>query len=254
MDSVDHTEFAELLAVYSLDALPPDEATLLEGHLTDCPRCRAELESLRDVAALLGNSGASAPVGTWDRIAGELGIASELGLPEPDQAVPLLEFRGRKRAPVWRNVTIWAAAVVMIALGLLSYRVVNLDNRVSQLQTALGERGVGQLVTLAIENPASHDVELTAKSSEAHARVVVLPDGSAYWVDDDFAELPAGQTYQLWALASGKVVSLGVLGRAPHDVPFLVEPKMTLLMVTAEPAGGTPVPTSSVLVQGALSA
>ena len=159
MDAVDHTEFAELLAVYSLDTLPPDEVSELESHLADCPRCRAELESLRDVAALLGNSGVNAPVRTWDR------IASELGLPPADDAVPLLAFQRRKRTPVWRNAALAAAAVVMVVLGLLSYRVVNLDNRVGQLQASLGQRGVGQLVTLAIENPASHDVELTAKTS-----------------------------------------------------------------------------------------
>jgi anti-sigma-K factor RskA len=108
-------------------------------------------------------------------------------------------------------------------------------------------------VNLAIENPTSRAVELTAKTSSARARVVVLPDGSAYWVDDDFAPLPAHHTYQLWALSSGKVVSLGVLGPDPHDVPFRVEPTMTLLMVTAEPAGGTPVPTTPVVAQGAVS-
>ena len=135
MDAVDHTEFAELLAVYSLDALPPDEVSVLEGHLADCPRCRAELESLRDVASLLGNSGASPPAGTWDKIAGEL------GLPPADESVPLLAFQSRRRRPVWRNAALAVAAVVMVVLGLLSYRVVNLDNRVGQLQASLGERG-----------------------------------------------------------------------------------------------------------------
>jgi hypothetical protein len=62
-----------------------------------------------------------------------------------------------------------------------------------------------------------------------------------------------GHTYQLWALTSGKVVSLGVLGPDPRNVPFRVEPAMTLLMVTAEPAGGTPVPTNPVVAQGAVS-
>jgi anti-sigma-K factor RskA len=165
----------------------------------------------------------------------------------------VLAFQSRRRPPVWRNAALAAAAVVIVVLGLLSYRVVNLDNRVGQLQASLGERGVGQLVNQAIENPASREVELTAKTSSARAHVVVLPDGTAYWVDDDFAALPAGHTYQLWALTSGKVVSLGVLGPDPHNVPFRVEPAMTLLMVTAEPAGGTPVPTTPVVAQGAVS-
>jgi anti-sigma factor RsiW len=143
MDAVEHTEYAELLAVYSLDALPPDEVSELESHLVDCPRCRAELESLRDVAALLGNSAVSAPETTWDR------VASELALPPADEAVPVLAFRSRRRGPARRNAAFAAAAVVLVVLGLLSYRVVNLDNRVSQLQASLGEHGVGELVTLA---------------------------------------------------------------------------------------------------------
>jgi anti-sigma-K factor RskA len=247
MDTVDHAEFAELLAVYSLDALPPEEASELEGHLADCPRCRAELEALRDVAALLGNSGVSAPAGTWDRIANELGTSAGA-----QAAPPLLAFQSRRRPPLWRNAAVAVAAVVLAVLGLLSYRMVNLDHRVGQLQDALGQHGVGQLVALALADPAHRSIELTEKTSPGRAQVVVLPDGTAYWVGDDLGGLPAGKTYQLWALASGKVVSIGILGRAPRDVPFRVEPTMTELMVTAEPAGGTPAPTTSVLVQGAL--
>jgi anti-sigma-K factor RskA len=222
---------------------------VLESHLADCPRCRAELESLRDVAALLGNSGLSAPQGTWDR------IASELGLPPADQAVPVLAFQSRRRTPVWRNAALAVAAVVVVVLGLLSYRVVNLDNRVGQLQASLGERGVGQLVTLALENPASREVELSRPRLRRCERTscscpMALPTG----LTTTSPRCRRGNTYQLWALASGKVVSLGVLGPAPHDVPFRVEPTMTLLMVTAEPAGGTPVPTTAVVAQGALSA
>ena len=56
---VDHDEFSRLLAVYSLDALPADEVPEVEDHLADCARCQAELASLRDVASLLGNSGAT---------------------------------------------------------------------------------------------------------------------------------------------------------------------------------------------------
>ena len=72
MAAIDHAELADLVAVYSLDALPPEEVALVERHLAGCPRCRAELASLREVAGMLGNAGASAPEGTWDRIANEL--------------------------------------------------------------------------------------------------------------------------------------------------------------------------------------
>ena len=97
-------------------------------------------------------------------------------------------------------------------------------------------------------------MELTTKGSSLHAEVVLLPDGRAYWVDDNLTALPPGHTYQLWALSSGKVVSLGVLGRTPENVAFLVEIPMSELMVTAEPTGGVPAPTTPVLVAGSLPA
>jgi anti-sigma-K factor RskA len=144
-------------------------------------------------------------------------------------------------------------AVLLAVLGVLSYRVVNLDNRVGGLQSALAQHGPSQQVALALADPAHQKVQLTAKGSTMRATVVVLPDGRAYWVDDDLSALPPGRTYQLWALASGKVVSLGVMGRSPQNVPFRVERNMTELMVTAEPTGGVPAPTTAVLVAGPVS-
>lgn len=42
-------ERAELVPLYVLRALPPGEADLLKGHLTSCPECRRELQSLDPV-------------------------------------------------------------------------------------------------------------------------------------------------------------------------------------------------------------
>ena len=252
MAVLDHEEVAEMLATYSLDALPPDEAALVEQHLADCPRCRAELASLQEVAALLAGSDTAAPDGLWDRIASELsGPAPGAGPPAAPPAAPVLRPIGGARRPrAWRAATVGLVAVLLAVLGVLSYRVVNLDNRVGQLQSALSQHGPSQQVALALADPAHHRIQLTAKGSTVTATVVVLPDGRAYWVDDDLAALPAGRTYQLWALSSGKVVSLGVLGRSPQNVPFRVERTMSQLMVTAEPTGGVPAPTTPVVVAG----
>ncbi len=286
MPRIDHDEFSQLLAVYSLDALPPDEVPEVEDHLATCARCQAELASLRDVASLLGNSGATSPEGTWDRIVGELwaqtatstqtgpeqptglrqltgagqqtGAGEQAGAGQAAGAPPLAD--GRRTGSRYRSERAWrAAAVALVAaflaiVGVLSFRVVNLDHRVGQLQSALGQNGTGQLVALALADPAHRRVELTTKGSSLHAEVVLLPDGRAYWVDDNLTALPPGHTYQLWALSSGKVVSLGVLGRTPENVAFLVEIPMSELMVTAEPTGGVPAPTTPVLVAGSLPA
>ena len=65
-----HQQAAELLAVFALDAVDDDEHELIEAHLAECPRCRAELDAHREVAAALGNSVEPLPEGLWSSIAG----------------------------------------------------------------------------------------------------------------------------------------------------------------------------------------
>lgn len=71
-DDPRHDELRALLGAYALDAVDPEETRAVEDHLRECPQCRAEVEQHRSVAALLGNVGASAPAGLWDRIAASL--------------------------------------------------------------------------------------------------------------------------------------------------------------------------------------
>ena len=70
--SLSHEEIQELLGAYALDAVDGDEAELVELHLRDCPRCRAEVEDHRETAAMLAHVGAPAPAGVWNRIAEQL--------------------------------------------------------------------------------------------------------------------------------------------------------------------------------------
>ena len=67
-----HADIAELLGAWALDAVDDDEWHAVAAHLEECPRCRAEVAQHLEVVALLANSGADAPEGLWDRIAGEL--------------------------------------------------------------------------------------------------------------------------------------------------------------------------------------
>ncbi|HEX3425675.1 MAG TPA: zf-HC2 domain-containing protein [Acidimicrobiales bacterium] len=86
-----HAELQELLGAYALDAVDPEEAAVIELHLATCPRCRTELAEHREVAALLGYAGGSAPRGVWDRI-----ISS---LEEPPPALDLTRARRGTEPP-----------------------------------------------------------------------------------------------------------------------------------------------------------
>jgi len=56
-----HPEIEELLAPTPSTAVSPEEATELEQHLAECPRCRAELAAHRAVAGVLGNLSGTRP-------------------------------------------------------------------------------------------------------------------------------------------------------------------------------------------------
>lgn len=72
---------------------------------------------------------------------------------------------------------------------------------------------------------------------------MVLPSGTAFLVNVRLPALGQQQTYQLWGRVGGQLVSLGLLGPAPTDVPLRVEGGVGGFAVTAEPAGGVAQPT-----------
>lgn len=96
-------------------------------------------------------------------------------------------------------------------------------------------------------------IKLAATDRQPAATVIVDGSGQAYWLWSSLHNLPSSQTYQLWGLSQGKPVSLGLVGDHPNAIDyFTLERGVTELMVTAEPQGGTPGPTTAVLAQGAV--
>jgi anti-sigma-K factor RskA len=96
-----------------------------------------------------------------------------------------------------------------------------------------------------------HRTVVLAAEKAAVARIVIAPSGEAFWVSSSLRVLPSSETYQLWGLARGNIVSLGLVGPDPHSVAgFRIEATITTVMLTAEPSGGTAKPTLPVLAQG----
>ncbi len=236
-----HNELEELLGVYALDALEDDERQLVDEHLATCPRCRAELAAHREVAALLGNSAsdvpAAAPDELWDRISASL-------QDEPPVLSPLHVPSSRRRLALLVPLGAIAAALVLV-VGLLAAKVGNLDQKVHNLTLQAS-------VSSVLSNPSHKTIELTSTDHSPWQATVILLGGEGYVINASMPALSRTQTLQLWALSDGKVVSLGVLGRHPSAAAIRVESPMTVLMITAEPLGGTPVPTTPVLVRGNL--
>lgn len=248
-----HKEIEELLGAYALHATEPEEDREIEAHLADCPRCRAEVQAHLEVAAMLGSSASEVPAGLWEKIAASVGEIPLPGAPDRLSVVrPLGTVAGGRRGASRRwPATVWGAvaAVAAAVIAVLGVEVSHLDHQVQSLRTAVGQYGLSGAAAQVALGP-HRTVVLTAGKAEV-AKVVVGPSGTAFWVQSSLQELPTSKTYQLWGLARGNIVSLGLIGPDPRSLaPFRVEATITTLMVTAEPSGGTAKPTLPVLAQG----
>jgi hypothetical protein len=253
---MNHDDLQSLLGAYALDAVDPDEAAAVEAHLAECPRCRSEVAAHRNTASVLARVGGEAPARTWDHIAAELALDDRAALDDSAEIKPLSGRSNVAPLPVWRRVALpvvatvaGAAAAAAVILGVSAAR---LDNRVNNLSNALSAGGLHQAAAAAVLSPQHENVQLLSSSNQATAQVVTLPDGNAYLVSSKFPALDSQRTYQLWGLVNGRPVSLGLLGSNPQLAAFRVEPGVSRLMVTAEPRGGVPQPTTPVLAQGDL--
>lgn len=237
-----HEEMAELVAAYALHAVEPDEARLVEDHVRDCPRCRAELADHQDTASFLGHVGEDAPAGVWERIAERIEPVADapplrmvLGGQPASPAPP----RGRRWAVPLTGV---AAAVV---IGLLGAGYVHTDHQVRQLRSALAAGQALERATAAALDPRAQRVALTSWNGAVVAAAAVLPDRSGYLLPESLGVLPGGRTYQLWSIVGGHPVSAGLLGADPRVLAFRVAPGAGVLAITDEPAGGSPQPTGA---------
>jgi Anti-sigma-K factor rskA/Putative zinc-finger len=253
-----HEEASELLGAYALDAVDADEGAAVEAHLTTCPRCRAELDSLREVAGAMGNSVVPLPEGLWSAIASRLPDrpVDEEPPPMPQlgsdrrtaSRAPLDGRRQRSRRAITTAVALAvAAAAVAVVLGI---SLVRADNTVTSLRAASASQSAG--ATAALRTSGHRMVKLRSDSNAELAEFVVLPSGQGYLVSSSLPSLATTRTYQLWGLVGKKPISLGLLGPAPHQATFTMAGSLrpSQLAITAEPAGGTVAPTGSIIASG----
>ena len=253
-----HSDVEELLASYALDAVDPAEVVLVDAHLAECARCRAEVARHRELASMLTGSPEEPPAELWERISGALAE------PDPDYAggaadatpvapITNLSEAQRGRSKLGKGVLAALAAAAAAVIVVMALQVSHLNGQVAKMQASVRSSGLASAVSSALVGP-HREIQLTSSGGRS-AEVVITPSGQAYWVRSSLPHLSPDRTYQLWALVKGKPVSVGLVGSNPSRyAAFRVERGTSALMVTAEPAGGTPQPTTKVVVERAISA
>ena len=106
--------FREMLGVYVVGAIEPNERSLLDAHLNQCYGCREELAGIAVLPAMLHRI----PVAEAEQIAQTDPLGTDQEDPAPHVLSGLLtEVRGRRRTKRVRTVLAAAAAIMLAVSG-----------------------------------------------------------------------------------------------------------------------------------------
>lgn len=241
----------DLIDLYALGALEPDEQGAVDEHLDTCSRCRSELAQAKQLVSLLA----------WT----------------PDQHDPPPQLRGRLMRRVqqlqrldgddsrkwWqrflpdlrRPTTQFAFGLSMALAALLVFtnaRSSALQREVTELRSQLRDQ---QVIVDALRSPTTRLVSLAQDSGAAQAQLLLDPgEQRAYLVTSALQQLPDNQTYQLWLIDGQTPVSAGLFEVDEQGVgQVVVEGDRPLseyqsIGISIEPDGGSPQPTNVVLL------
>jgi anti-sigma-K factor RskA len=245
----------DLAAAYALGALSAEEAQRFEAFLATSPETQREVAELRDVAALLAlDSGDAAPAGDLrERVLARVGSQKSRPLtPSPGA--------GRRPSPlVWGALAASLLAAVGLGAGLLATRgqLAGLRSALASMQERLQER---EATLNSIFEPGVELFQLTA-SGDPEPGIQIFWDrqrNRALAHGFKLKQVPDGRAYQLWFIKDGKPVPSVTFKPEPsghvrvEKIPVPAGEGVSAAAITVEPEGGSPQPTSPIVLVGAL--
>jgi hypothetical protein len=227
-------EVHTLTGAYALDAVTDLERAAFTRHLAQCPTCAREVAEFRETAAKLGMA-VYAPPGTELRSRVLAEIANTRQTP-PTVTEP------RRRQP-WRRRTVIAVAAIAAAAALL-----------------VGGIGIGALrsdpaPTTQIAGPAlqyAPDASVVRAAGGDGGSLAVdfsRQRGEAVITAQDLPPLAAGHAYQVWLIGDRGAQSAGLLQTASGTVAAPLPIDVDRIGITAEPAAGSPQPTTAAVIR-----
>jgi anti-sigma-K factor RskA len=225
------SDCGEDAAPYVLGALTDDEHAAFVVHLASCAICRDEVTALESVVAALPGAvpQMTAPEDLKRRVMGT--VRSEARLRGAGEPAPRRQT-ARVPRPSWRGVLAPAGALAAGGLAVV-------------LRSS-GGSGTGTRVIRAELSPARASVSVTVSGGHVELNLARMPQSAPnhvyeVWVKKGGAPQP---TDALFTVSSAGSATVGV----PGSVAGVKE-----ILVTAEPTGGSKVPTSPAVIVAKLS-
>jgi len=167
LDSDEHGAVQAVLPWYANGTLDPAERAEVEAHLTDCARCRADLEFQRHLRA---TPAPEAPAGEVDR--GWRTLRAQLEAPAADETRPM-PARDRRSAPRWWPLALGLQAAFVVVLMLASAWL--FLPRPDAYRTLGGAAAPPAANALVVFRPDATEAEMRRALRTADARVVGGP-------------------------------------------------------------------------------
>ena len=216
-----------LIGAYAVDALDDIERAQFERHLVECAECRAEVDSLREGAAMLADVAPVAPPAALrDRILAEVATVRPL----PPQVV---EVRPRRR----RFPALVAAAAAVVTLGVgapIAYQALSSDT--PSVDVSATERVLRAADTEKYVQRFDDGSKATVYRSKALGQAVIVTEG--------MADPGEGKVYELWLDHDGEMVAAGFMPKGPDNTVLLSGDAAAAegVGITVEPEGGSDEP------------
>jgi anti-sigma-K factor RskA len=240
-------DILDLLTAYALGAIAPDEIARVSALLDEQPELRTTLAELRATADMLpyGLPHANPPAELRQRV-----LDHATGRSNPAETSPPRRISNRMRGWVLGLSGIAAVAVLAAAIGWA--QLIQTYDQLAQSQAELAQTQAQVADAQALI--------ATLTGGDSSASILRTRDGKAVLI----ARLPPlqpGRVYQLWRIqgsnspASAGIFHVNSQGFTTAALSAGQQPQAgEILAVTNEPDGGSPGPTTEILIKGSSNA
>ncbi len=199
-----------LSGAYAVDAVDEFERAQFERHLADCDDCRAEVDSLREAAALIGETSAVTPPDSL-RASVLAGIQTVRPLPPVVVAVAERGRSTRRRFPA-----LVAAAAALITIGGVGATVFDLAGDDQRDTTPSVTRLTATDRVLQADDAESRTEKLAGGGTATVVRSASLKQ--AVIVTEDMPAAPSLHTYELWLQRGDTMIPAGQIAGGTNTV------------------------------------
>jgi anti-sigma-K factor RskA len=260
----DRPELHTLAGAYVLDALSPADMARFERHLTRCQTCTAEISGLRETAARLAAAAAAKPpAGVVERVVAIAARTRQLPPRTRDARPPspaprvaaTMPAGSRSRARRARPRALALALALALAAAAIFAGVLGLTAQSARHQLSQDQLR-GHTIAAVLTAPDTTRISAHVTGGGTATVVMSRRERALVFAAAGLRPLPASRCYELWLMGPGGDRPAGMLPDSWHGMTGPVEASgltaSDRLALSVEPAGGSPHPTSAMIMEVAL--